>query len=86
MIFKSDSHMSQDGPKLPNLLVWKQIIAEVQPRLIITIGTAGGIGSNCEVGDVIVSPVVRFHCMSEFKAKPFAKPTTQALPPTPNIS
>ena len=26
VIFKSDSHMSQDGPQLPNIDVWRQII------------------------------------------------------------
>ncbi|WP_246648760.1 phosphorylase family protein [Bradyrhizobium canariense] len=52
VIFKSDSHMSQDGPELPNSDVWRQIITEVQPTLVITTGTAGGIGKEFEVGDV----------------------------------
>jgi hypothetical protein len=69
--FKSDSHMSQDGPQLPNEDVWKQIINEVQPKLVITTGTAGGIGKQFEVGDVIVSPIVRFDCVSKFKCEPF---------------
>jgi purine-nucleoside phosphorylase len=51
--------------------VWRQIISEVRPNLVITTGTAGGIGKQFEVGDVIVSPVVRFDCLSKFKAKPF---------------
>src|SRR3954471_21480811 len=41
VIFKSDSHMSQDGPQLPNIDVWRQIVLEVQPKLVITTGTAG---------------------------------------------
>jgi purine-nucleoside phosphorylase len=73
VIFKSDSHMSQDGPQLPNIDVWHQIIDEVQPKLVITTGTAGGIGKQLEVGDVIVSPIVRFDCISKFKKEPFAK-------------
>jgi hypothetical protein len=73
VVFKSDSHMSQDGPQLPNVDVWRQIIDEVKPRLVITTGTAGGIGKQFEVGDVIVSPVVRFDCISKFKSEPFAK-------------
>src|SRR2546422_71048 len=40
VVFKSDSHMSQDGPELPNIDVWRQIITEVQPTLVITTGTA----------------------------------------------
>ena len=67
VVFKSDSHMSQDGPQLPNIDVWKQIISEVQPKLVITTGTAGGIGKDFEVGDVVVSPIVRFDCTSKFK-------------------
>ena len=71
VVFKSDSHMSQDGPKLPNRRVWTQIIQETQPRLVITTGTAGGIGPEAMVGDVVVSPLVRFDCRSKFKAEPF---------------
>jgi Phosphorylase superfamily len=73
VVFKSDSHMSQDGPQLPNIDVWRQIIQEVQPELVITTGTAGGIGKQFEVGDVIVSPVVRFDCTAKFKKQPFAQ-------------
>jgi hypothetical protein len=73
VLFKSDSHMSQDGPKLPNIDVWRQIIQEVRPKLVITTGTAGGIGKQFEVGDVIVSPVVRFDCIAKFKNQKFAK-------------
>jgi purine-nucleoside phosphorylase len=73
VVFKSDSHMSQDGPQLPNIDVWRQIIQEVQPSLVITTGTAGGIGKECEVGDVVVSPIVKFDCTAKFKNKPFAQ-------------
>jgi nucleoside phosphorylase len=71
VVFKSDSHMSQDGPDLPNVDVWGQLIEEVKPKLVITTGTAGGIGKEFEVGDVVVSPVVRFDCLKTFKNKPF---------------
>lgn len=80
VVFKSDSHMSQDGPELPNIDVWRQIILDVQPRLVITTGTAGGIGRQFEVGDVIVSPVVRFDCTTKFKGKPFAKASYSSVP------
>jgi hypothetical protein len=78
VIFKSDSHLSQDTKKvprgdatLPNYDVWKQIIGEVQPKLVITTGTGGGIGAQLEVGDVIVSPIVRFDCTKWLKSAPF---------------
>ena len=71
--FKSDSHLSQDGPQTPNFDVWAQLIAEVQPKLVITTGTGGGIGKQWEVGDVIVSPIVRFDCTSKLSKKPYAR-------------
>ncbi|MEI9973202.1 MAG: hypothetical protein WDO73_14835 [Ignavibacteriota bacterium] len=69
IVFKSDSHMSQDGPQLPNIDVWRQIITESNAKLVITTGTAGAIGKDFEVGDVIVSPMVRFDCTAKFKNK-----------------
>jgi nucleoside phosphorylase len=81
VVFKSDSHMSQDGPKLPNIDVWRQIISEVLPKLVITTGTAGGIGKQFEVGDVVVSPIVRFDCISKFKSEPFCKAYYSSVAP-----
>ena len=34
-------------------------------------GTAGGIGAEFEIGDVIVSPIVRFDLIKKFKSEPF---------------
>jgi purine-nucleoside phosphorylase len=59
------------GGTLPNEDVWQQIIDEVQPKLVITTGTAGGIGKQCEVGDVVVSPIVRFDCKKWLKSEPY---------------
>jgi hypothetical protein len=89
VVFKSDSHMSQDtikrqpadGETLPNEDVWGQIIAEVKPKLVITTGTAGGIGNRCEVGDVVVSPIVRFDCQKWLKKPPYATASFQDVPP-----
>lgn len=65
-LFKSDSHMSQDGPALPNAKVWSQIIEDVSPKWVITTGTGGGIGTRAEVGDVVISRFVTFDCQREF--------------------
>jgi nucleoside phosphorylase len=79
VVFKSESHLSQDTNRrlpadgvLPNAVVWKQIIEEVQPKVVLTTGTAGGIGKDFEVGDVIVSSVVRFDSEKWLKSAPFA--------------
>lgn len=90
VVFKSDSHMSQDtnkkqpadGQTLPNEDLWAQIIAEVKPKLVITTGTAGGIGNQCEVGDVVVSPIVRFDCQKWLKKPPYAMTSFQDVAPT----
>jgi nucleoside phosphorylase len=66
-LFKSDSHMSQDGPDLANAQVWRQIIEDTDPRWVISTGTGGGIGPHFEVGDVIVSRYATFDCQQEFK-------------------
>jgi hypothetical protein len=78
VVFKSDSHLSQDIKKLPpgngtlpNFDVWKQIMDETQAKLVITTGTAGGIGAQAEVGDVIVSPIVRFDGLNWLKSAKF---------------
>ncbi len=78
VVFKSDSHLSQDTDKhlpkkgtLPNYDVWKQIIEETQAKLVITTGTGGGIGAQWEVGDVIVSPIVRFDSEKWLKSATF---------------
>ena len=68
---KSELHLSQDGPNMPIAKLWEQIIEEAQPKLIITTGTAGGIGSKVELGDVVTAQAVRFDCQKSFKSKPF---------------
>ena len=50
LCFKSELHMSQDGPKLPIRDLWKQIIDETGAHLVITTGTAGGIGAAVKLG------------------------------------
>jgi len=71
LCMKSELHLSQDGPDMPIANLWKQIIAETEVKLIITTGTAGGIGPKVELGDVVTADEVRFDCQKTFKAKPF---------------
>jgi nucleoside phosphorylase len=72
---KSDLHLSQDGPKLPVRALWRQIIEETGAKLVITTGTAGGIGAQTLLGDVIVTKSVQFDCKKTFAKSPFAKAT-----------
>jgi hypothetical protein len=75
LCMKSDLHLSQDGAKLPVRDLWKQVIEETGCKLVITTGTAGGIGAETQLGDVIVTPHVRFDCQRDFKHAPFAQAT-----------
>ena len=56
---------------MPIQNLWGQLIDEVQPKLVITTGTAGGIGAELIVGDVVVAPAVQFDCTADFKNRPF---------------
>ncbi len=71
LCMKSELHFSQDGAKIPVAKLWAQIIAEAKPKLLITTGTAGGIGSAVELGDVVSAQAVRFDCQKAFKSEPF---------------
>jgi nucleoside phosphorylase len=73
LCMKSDLHLSQDGPKLPVRALWKQIIEESGAKLVISTGTAGGIGASIVLGDVVVTKHVRFDCQRTFRDAPFAK-------------
>ena len=75
LCFKSELHMSTDGIELPVQTLWKQILAESKAKIVITTGTAGGIGANADLGDVVISRQVRFDCSKTFKNQPFGKET-----------
>lgn len=69
---KSELHFARDGGKIPLLKLWRQIIEESKPSLVITTGTAGAIGGELVLGDVVVSRKVRFDCRREFASSPFS--------------
>jgi nucleoside phosphorylase len=81
LAYKSGLHMAYDGPAIPVVDLWKQIIAEVQPKVVITTGTGGGIGSDVLLGDVVIAAATRFHLTgSVMGSKPFhdtSYPTSQ---------
>jgi hypothetical protein len=60
-----------------------EIAQAVQPKLFITTGTGGGIGSNVMLGDVIIAGTVRFDCRTQFKNEPWcnASFSPSKLPP-----
>ncbi len=80
LCFKSELHLNQDGIRnyngtdqtsLPVRDLFKQIIKETRCKLILTVGTCGGIQTNHDLGDVLVTRAARFRCASEFDNAPF---------------
>jgi len=41
----------------------------VQPKVFITTGTGGGIGTDVALGDIVIAGTVKFHCMKQFNNK-----------------
>jgi hypothetical protein len=78
LCMKSELHLNQDGIKtgdgtatLPVKDLFLQIIAEAKPRYFFTVGTAGSVVDDFQLGDVVVTRAARFVCNSEFKNEPF---------------
>jgi len=82
LLMHSMLHVATDGPNLPLRQLFNQIIEETSCKKIITTGTAGGIGADKELGDIVVGDACQFNCHRTFKSQPFngvRYPTT--LPP-----
>jgi len=70
VFFKSELHPKANGTKLPFVAVIAQLVAELKPGLVITTGTAGGIGPNVNCGDVTVCSAARFHVRDTYPTYP----------------
>jgi hypothetical protein len=71
LLFKSGLHFAYDGPATPVKKLMVEIAQTVSLKLFITTGTAGAIGSDVLLGDVVVGGSVRFDCTSQFKNEPW---------------
>jgi hypothetical protein len=78
LCFKSELHLNQDSvdrpgqlPTLPVADLFRQLLQETRPKLIITAGTAGATFGKTRLGDVMLTRAARFRLSDEFKAAPF---------------
>ncbi|HUI60094.1 MAG TPA: hypothetical protein VLX90_07720 [Steroidobacteraceae bacterium] len=71
LLFKSNFHLAYDDKSMPVKDMFKQVIAQTEPRLVISSGTAGAIGSRLKLGDAVIANSARFHCGRAFKSAPF---------------
>lgn len=86
LLFKSELHLNQDGIQdpphgapgnatLPVKDLFLQIIEDTGAKVVLTVGTCGGIKLEHDLGDVLVTRAARFRCGDEFKAAPFNNKT-----------
>jgi nucleoside phosphorylase len=71
LLFKSGLHFAYDGPATPVKKLMAEIAQAVSPKIFITTGTAGAIGAEVLLGDVVVGGSVRFDCTGQFKNEPW---------------
>jgi hypothetical protein len=71
LLFKSNFHLARDNASMPVKDMFQQVIEQTQPRLVITSGTAGGIGSRVLLGDVVIANTALFKLDKNFKNAPF---------------
>lgn len=90
LCFKSELHLNQDGistgdgtATLPIKDLFAQMIAEVEPKVVLTVGTGGGVAADQDLGDVVVTRAALFRCQSEFKNEPWNGETFKSDWPIP---
>jgi nucleoside phosphorylase len=78
LCMKSELHLNQDGIKtgegtatLPVKDLFKQIISETGAQLVLTVGTAGSVFDDFELGDVVVTRAAKFRLQNEFRNEQF---------------
>ena len=82
---KSELHLNQDGVKtgegivtLPVRDLFTQIITETGAGVVVTIGTAGSVFDEFQLGDVVVTRAAKFRCRTSSATRPSTTPPTAA--------
>ena len=70
VLYKTELHPKQNGSKMPFVPVIQQLVSELSPSLVISTGTAGGVGSALLCGDVVVLNTARFKCLTKYASFP----------------
>jgi kumamolisin len=78
LCFKSSLHLARDGKSIPIMRLVKQIASETGANLIITTGTAGGIGAGVQLGDAAITTECRFDLVRMFASETFNGTTVKS--------
>lgn len=78
LCIKSELHLNQDGistgegtATLPVKDFFAQMIDEAKPKVVLTVGTSGGVEETQNLGDACVTRGAKFRCHQEFRNEPF---------------
>jgi nucleoside phosphorylase len=71
LLFKSSLHLAQDGASLPLTKLINRICVEAKPKLFLSIGTAGGVRKDDDLGCALITNKARFHLLGTFKDASF---------------
>ncbi len=69
-IYKTELHAKVNGSKLPIIPVIEQLATELAASLLLSTGTAGGMGGVLNCGDVAVTNSARFHVTTSYPTYP----------------
>ena len=70
LLYKTLLHPKNDGNAMPFIPVIKQLMEDVAPKLVLTTGTAGGIGTTLNCGDVVITDTAGLHCRDTYPTFP----------------
>jgi Phosphorylase superfamily len=70
VIFKTELHPKVNGNKLAIVKVFQQLVTELQPSLVLSTGSAGGMGAVLNCGDVAVTSSARFQVTTTYPTYP----------------
>jgi hypothetical protein len=68
VLYKTELHPKNNGKDVPFIPVIKQLVGELAPKLVISTGTAGAVGSHLQCGDVIVTSSARLHLRETYSS------------------
>jgi hypothetical protein len=75
LLFKSGLHLDHDGPATPYRKLMDELLKTIQPKVFITTGTGGGIGTEVALGDVVIAGLTKFCCPKLAGKQQFADKT-----------
>ena len=87
LVMKSGLHLDYDGPATPVRKLMVEIASAVEPQILITTGTGGGIGQDVALGDVVIAGQTQFFCTTQFKNEPWKSAVYKTTPvPSPALA